>query len=47
MQTGWLDDNGRRYFLENSGAMAKGWTNQNGTGTIWTAQELFGEGLDQ
>mgnify|MGYP000671195998 CR=1 FL=1 len=30
MQTGWLDDGGRRYFLEGNGAMAKGWTSQNG-----------------
>ena len=46
MQTGWLDDGGRRYFLE-EWAMAKGWTSQNGK---WyyagQLQELF-PGLDQ
>ena len=41
MQTGWLDDGGRRYFLEGNGAMAKAGPARTGSGTIWTAQELF------
>ena len=46
MQTGWLDDGGRRYFLEGNGTMAKGWTSQNGKWYYLDSSGAF-KGLDQ